>query len=125
MVSNVSGLRAVVLVIGDQPLLRMGAVDLVEDAGFEVAEASTVDEAMRILMGRTDIVLVFADIDLMNGQDGLKLAHAIREGWPPVELILVSDKARPDPGKLPARGVFFQKPYRAEEVTAVIHQLVA
>ncbi len=51
VVSSVSGMRAVVLVIGDQPLLRMQAVDLVEDAGFEVIEASRVDEAVRILEG--------------------------------------------------------------------------
>ena len=112
--------RQVVLVVEDEPLQRMMAVDLVEDAGFEALEVGGADEAVRILESRLDIRIVFTDIDMPGGVDGMKLAAMIRDRWPPIELIIISGKRRPRPEDLPARGVFFQKPYKKEEVAAAM-----
>ncbi len=117
--------RGAALVIEDQPILRMEAVDLVESAGFEVLEAAGADEAVRLLETRPDIRLVFSDIDPTDGGDGLELAHAIRNRWPPVAIIVVSGKRKPEPHQLPARGLFFPKPYRREAVAAAMHRLVS
>lgn len=120
-----SGQRQTVLVIEDEPVMRLMALDLVEDAGFEALEARGADDAVRILEARPDIRLVFSDIDLGAGEDGLRLVHAIRDRWPPVEIIMTSGKVKPEPEDLPARGVFFEKPYRCEEVSAAMRRLVA
>ena len=56
--------KAVVMVVEDNPLIRMGAVDLVTSAGFEALEASNADEAIRILEARPDIHLVFTDVGM-------------------------------------------------------------
>lgn len=117
--------RGAALVIEDQPVLRMQAVDLVEAAGLEVLEASGADDALRLLETRPDIRLVFSDIDPTDGGDGLELAQAIRDRWPPVAIIVVSGKRIPEPHRLPARGVFFAKPYRPEAVMAAVQRLVA
>ena len=111
--------------IEDEPILRMMALDLVEDAGFEALEARNADEAVRALEARRDIRIVFSDIDLGVGMDGIKLARAIRDRWPPVEIIMTSDKVHPSPDDLPARGVFFEKPYQRNEVTAAMRKLAA
>jgi CheY-like chemotaxis protein len=113
---------AVILVVEDEPLQRMMAVDLVEDAGFVAVEAAG---AIRILESRLDIRVVFTDIDMPGGVDGMKLAAAIRNRWPPIEIIIVSGKRTLSVEDMPARGVFFPKPYKRDEVAAMMRRLAA
>jgi CheY-like chemotaxis protein len=101
----------VVLVVEDEPLIRMIAVAALGDAGFEVVEAGSADEAIVILESRSDIRVVFTDIMMPGSMDGVKLAAAIRGRWPPIELIITSARPMRVPSDLPARGIFLQKPY--------------
>ncbi|WP_247562926.1 response regulator [Bradyrhizobium sp. 188] len=71
-----------VLVVEDEMILRMRAVDIVEDAGFCPVEAVNADEAISILESRSDISLLFSDIQMPGTMDGLKLAHAVHDRWP-------------------------------------------
>src|ERR1700710_227550 len=84
----------VVLVVEDEMLLRMRAVDMVEDTGFTPLEAVDADQAVAILESRSDIALLFTDIQMPGSMDGLKLAHAVHDRWPPIKIILVSGKLR-------------------------------
>ncbi|WP_438617867.1 response regulator [Oryzifoliimicrobium ureilyticus] len=115
--------RKPVLVVEDEPLLRMMALDLVEEAGFEPIEARDADEAITILEARTDIIVVFTDIDMPGSMSGLKLAAAIRNRWPPIEIIITSGKFRLDDSSIPARTVFFPKPYDHGEVVAALKRM--
>lgn len=119
------GGTAIVLVVEDEPLLRMMAVDLVESAGFEAVEATDADEATRILEARTDIRIVFTDIDMPGSMDGIKLAAAIRGRWPPIEIIVTSGHHVAQDLTLPARGVFFSKPYDRRAVVETIRRMAA
>jgi CheY-like chemotaxis protein len=112
--------RQVVLVVEDEPLLRMMAMDLVEEAGFEAIEARDADEAIEILEARIDIHIVFTDVDMPGSMDGLKLAAAIRDRWPPIQIVITSGHFRFDDGEIPAQTVFFSKPYDVSEVTATL-----
>ena len=85
-----SGSRGVVLVVEDEPLVRMVAAATIEDAGFETIEAVGAESAIAILEVRKDIRIVFADIHMPGSMDGLKLARVVRDRWPPIELILTS-----------------------------------
>jgi CheY-like chemotaxis protein len=80
--------KSIVLVVEDEPLMRMHAVSFVLDAGFDTVEASNADDAIAILEGRKDIRIVFTDINMPGSM--ARLAHAIRRRWPPIELILTS-----------------------------------
>ena len=104
-------IRAVVLIVEDEMLLRMRAVDMVEDAGFTSVEAVDADEAIAILEARSDIHLVFTDVSMPGSMDGIKLSHYIRNRWPPVKLIVASGKAIIDESHLPVGARFFTKPY--------------
>ena len=115
--------RLVVLVVEDEPLLRLLAVDMVEEAGFEALEADGSGEAIRILERRLDIRLVFTDIDMPGGIDGLVLAAMIRDRWPRIAIIVTSGKNPPLAGQIPVGGLFFAKPYRPEEVTAAMRRM--
>lgn len=118
-----SPMRAIVLVVEDDPLLRLMAVDFIEDAGFDVVEAENADKAVAILETRTDIRIVFTDIDMPGSMDGMKLAAAVRDRWPPIEIIIVSGHKREQDIRLPLRAVFFSKPYDINTVTATLHQM--
>ena len=84
-----------VLIVEDEMMLRMRAVDIVEDAGFRSVEAVNADEAMSILESRSDISLLFTDIQMPGSMDGLKLAHAVHNRWPDIKIILVSGQVKP------------------------------
>jgi CheY-like chemotaxis protein len=73
--------RPVVLIVEDEFLLRMDAVDMIAAAGFEVVEAANADQAIDIMESRRDITVVFTDIQMPGSMDGLKLARAVRGRW--------------------------------------------
>lgn len=103
---------------------RMMAVDMVEDAGFIAMEAADAAEAERILEGRPDIRLVFTDVDMPRGMDGMQLAARIHDRWPPIHIILTSGHVMRGDVVLPDGAIFFPKPYRPAEVVAQMRQLM-
>jgi len=100
-----------VLVVEDEPIIRMNTVAMIEDAGFATVEASNADDAILLLESRPEIRAVFSDIEMPGSMDGLKLIHAIRKRWPPAVLILASGCISPLVADMPERTVFLQKPY--------------
>jgi DNA-binding NtrC family response regulator len=117
--------RVVVLVVEDETLLRMAAVDLVGEAGFEPVQAANADQAVRILETRADIRIVSADIDIPASMDGMNLAIAIRGRWLPIAVILTSGLYNIGKDELPARSVFFRKPDNHSEIIATIQRMAA
>jgi CheY-like chemotaxis protein len=95
MSSSLTGSPANVLVVEDEMVLRMRAVDIVEDAGFRAVEAVNADEAISILEARSDISLLFTNIQMPGSMDSLKLAHAVHDRWPAIKIILVSGQVNP------------------------------
>jgi CheY-like chemotaxis protein len=117
--------HTVVLVVEDEPLLRMAATDMVESAGFVAIEAANATDAIRMLETRFDVRIVFSDIDMPLGIDGMKLAAIIRDRWPPIEIILVSGHVDSPDVELPAGSLFFSKPYREAEVVDAMRKFAA
>jgi CheY-like chemotaxis protein len=114
----------VVLIVDDDPDLRSLMVDIVEDAGFMVVVAGDADEAAVILEARLDIALVLTDINMPGSMDGLKLAHAVRERWPSIKIIVMSGQMHPHGRELPADSRFFAKPFRPEHMMSEIQSLM-
>ena len=120
-----SGRRALVLIVEDEAIVRLEAVDFIRDAGFDVLEASNADEAIRILESRMDVTIVFTDVDMPGSMDGVRLAHAIRGRWPPIRLVVASSYTHLDEDDLPSGSRFLVKPYRHREVVKTLHELAA
>ena len=116
------GKAPVILIVEDEPLVRLGAVRTIVDAGFEVIEAANADEAIRILESRRDIRVVFTDIHMPGSMDGLKLAHAVRNRWPPIRIIVTSGDEFLTEQDLPEGGRFFSKPYSAAQITGALQE---
>ena len=114
--------RPVVLVVEDELLIRM-AVDMVRAAGFDAVEASDADEAIDILTSRFDIAVVFTDIQMPGSMDGLRLAAAVRNRWPPIKIITASGHVRVGDDDLPSGSRFLPKPYSGREVAAQLKEL--
>jgi CheY-like chemotaxis protein len=115
--------RPVVLIVEDELLLRMNAVEMIEAAGFEAVEAANADEAIDILESRRDITVVFTDIQMPGSMDGLKLARAVRGRWPPIKIVATSGHVNVDETDLPDGGRFLAKPYSPNQITGVLCEL--
>ncbi len=107
-----------VLVVEDEILIRGMVSEELVDAGFAVVEAGTADQAIAVLEARQDIHLVFTDIDMPGSMDGLKLAAAVRDRWPPVHIIITTCKTRPM--TIPANSLFIPKPYLGSNVVSAM-----
>lgn len=117
--------KIVVLVVEDEVLIRMDIADRLSDEGYEVLEAGTADDAIVLLEARPDIRILFTDIDMPGSMDGLKLAAAVRNRWPPVEIVVTSGHRAVELTDLPARGVFFSKPYDHGRITNSFRALLS
>ncbi|HVT50279.1 MAG TPA: response regulator [Dongiaceae bacterium] len=114
-----------ILLVEDDPILRLGAAAVLADAGYEVLEAANADEAIAVLERETGIRLMISDIQMPGSLDGLKLAHAVRRRWPPVAVLLTSGRRTPEPEELPERVHYLPKPFAAPELLAEVGQLAA
>jgi CheY-like chemotaxis protein len=122
---NHSILPHVVLVVEDEMMLRMRAVDMVEDAGYVSVEAVDADEALAILQSRSDIALLFTDVQMPGSMNGLQLAHAVHERWPPIRIILASGQLKLSGSEIPADSRFFGKPLQSAEIIAEMREMLA
>ena len=115
--------RPVILVVEDDVLLRMHAAEMIAEAGFEVLEAPNADEAIRLLEARMDIAVVFTDIDMPGSMNGLKLAHAVANRWPPIRIVATSGHFQMRDGDLPEGGLFIAKPYLSQQILSTLRNL--
>jgi DNA-binding NtrC family response regulator len=117
--------RTTILVIEDEPLIRMAVADELRDAGFHTLEAANADDALGILSTEASIGAIFTDIDLHGELDGLSLAWIVKDRWPPIGIIITSGKRRVESDQMPDQAVFFPKPYAYQAVIDALARLVA
>ena len=115
---------AVVLIVEDEMILRMRAVDMVADAGYTPLEALDAAEAVAILESRSDVALMCTDIQMPGRMDGVELAHAVHERWPRIRIIVVSGQLNLPHLDLPPRSRFLGKPLNAGEVIAEMRDMI-
>lgn len=119
-----SATRPTILIVEDEPLILMDAIDVLCRAGFATIEATSAAAAMEILKRREDIAAVFTDIQIVGEPDGLKLAHMVRDRWPPIGLLLTSGHVSPRQDELPSGGSFLAKPYAPERLVAQLRSVL-
>lgn len=113
-----------VVVVEDEALVRVDITMSLENEGFIVLEASNADEAIDLLNAHPEIRLMFTDIDMPGSMDGLKLASAVRDRWPPVKIIVASGHRQLSDKLLPVEGRFFSKPYDHGRVIATMREML-
>ncbi len=112
--------KIAVLVVEDEPITRMDVVDQLEEGGFKVFEAPDADRAIKILEANPAIRILFTDVDMPGSMDGLKLAAAVRDRWPPIRIVVASGLRKINMDALPDNSRFFSKPYNVNEIAATM-----
>jgi two-component system, response regulator PdtaR len=116
--------RPTVLVAEDSELLRLLASDLLEGHGYTVVEADNAEEAIKVMESRKDVRLLFTDIQMPPGCDGLQLAREVHARWPKVHLVITSGRVQPARAEIADDGRFIRKPYRAKELLEQVDELL-
>lgn len=116
------GFQHAILIVEDDKLLQLLTVDIVEGAGFVAVHADNADEAVAILEARSDIALLLTDINMPGSMDGLILAHAVRDRWPLIKIIIVSSQI--PKSDLPTDSRFIAKPYLGEKLIAEVRSMI-
>ena len=112
-----------VLVVEDEPIIRLGMMSSIEDAGYSVIEASSADEAIVRLAQDNEVGVVVTDVDMPGSMDGIKLAHFVKQRWPPISIIVVSGKLPAGEASLPVGSRFFAKPIQEESLRMAMREL--
>ena len=103
---------AAILVVEDDLLLSVDISEALKDEGYDVIAVARADEAIKALEIRNDI--------RTGSMDGLKLAVAVRDRWPPVRIIVTTGMRAPHRDEMPANSMFIAKPYRSAEVLEAV-----
>ncbi|MBY0298213.1 MAG: response regulator [Methylobacterium sp.] len=113
------------LVVDDDSLIRMTAMDILEDAGFRTFEAEDGDAAMALLAERhAVIVLLFTDVQMPGTRNGFAVARETARQWPHIAIVVASGNTRPEPGDLPDRARFIAKPFSADIVHTHLKEIL-
>jgi CheY-like chemotaxis protein len=105
------------LVVDDDGLIRMDAMDILEDAGFRTFEASDGDTAIALLAeNHALIVLLFTDVQMPGSRNGFAVARETARQWPHIAIVVASGQVHPGPDDMPDGARFIGKPFTADMV---------
>ncbi len=115
----------IVLVAEDEVMVRQLSVCELEDAGYRVIEAADAGQAIAILETGVAVDVLFTDVNMPGGMDGIGLARLVHSRWPEVRLIITSGRADIPEEDLPEEGRFIRKPYRLSEMSEMVGRMAA
>jgi len=124
MTQDTSTDHPTILVAEDNELQRHLASDLLEEHGYTVVEADNAEEAIKVMENRKDVRLLFTDIQMPPGCDGLELAREVHNRWPKVHLVITSGQVQPSRAEIADDGRFIRKPYQAKDLLGQIEELL-
>jgi PAS domain S-box-containing protein len=107
-----------VLVVDDDALVLMNTTAMLEDLGHNVLEATSGEQAVRVLRRGTQIDLVITD-QLMPRMTGTQLVDAIKAGWPEIPVILATGYAEL-PANTDPRLVRLSKPFSQRDLARAV-----
>src|SRR3954452_18259010 len=110
MLGQSASLAPAVLIVDDEPLVRMVAADTVADAGVTSFEASDGGEALELLGEHPEIAVVVTDVN-MPGMDGVTLARRASRLRPELGIIVTTARGEAGAPEMPGDGAFLAKPY--------------
>jgi len=110
--------QSTVLLVEDEPLIRLFIAELLEDAGFRVVEAANATEALVILEAGLSVDVMLTDVEMPSGCSGFELARRVHESWPSAEILIMSGRQWPESGDLPPGAAFLAKPCPNEAIVS-------
>ena len=117
--------RGTVLVVDDEAFVRMLVADVLDEAGYEVIEAADARTALKRLELAGDVQVLFTDINMPPGMNGLELAEQVHQRWPGIGLVVSSGYERPSDEQIADGGIFVPKPFRPEDIVRAVQKVVS
>ena len=114
------GTRDVVLIVEDEPIVRMSISDALLQAGFEVLASSTGDAALELIAVRPHLFALVSDIAMPGSINGYELAREVQRRWPHIGLVLVSGQMEPLKSHFPEGAFFLSKPFKASTLLRLL-----
>ena len=116
-----------ILVVEDEPLIRLIVVEELTESGFEVCQAETGDAAVGMNdAGRRNLSLLITDVHMPGKLDGFAVATLVRDRYPNAPIIFTT--GRPDVARdfvqLRRNEALLSKPFVPSELIAVVRQLL-
>lgn len=111
-----------VLVVEDEVLIRLAIIDALQDAGFEVIEAASADDAMDIINEQA-IHFLFTDVQMPGQLTGIDLAHAVAQRFPEAGILVASGRLTPEELDMPSSAEFLSKPYDFSTIVERLNSL--
>ena len=112
--TSIATATGTVLVIEDEPLIRIWLADVIEAGGYEVLTAATGDEGLELLKKERQLAALVTDVDIPGSLNGFALAWKVKSLHPEARLLVVSGQIRPNAGDLPPDAQFFAKPVQPQ-----------
>ena len=113
-----------VLVVEDEPVVMIDAIQALEEAGFDVVDAYDGEHALLRLAERPEIAALFTDVNMPGRYDGVALARMVHERRPDVVVVITSGAVKLGRDQIPDDGRFIPKPYDGRQVAELIHELL-
>lgn len=111
---------AKVLVVEDEPLIRLSLVDSLEDAGFVTLEADNAAQAVALLSRNPDVLVVFTDVRMPGEMDGFALSRHVAEHYPDIAIVICTGDERPANDVVPSKALFINKPYEDSALAKIL-----
>lgn len=119
--SHATPLVATILLVEDEPLIRMATAAILEDEGYRVLEGRDAEEALAILRTDPDISIVVTDVQMPGKIDGLDLVRVIGQDYPHIQTLITSGRATVKEARHCGANKYLPKPYSASALqTAVL-----
>ena len=113
-----------ILIVEDEMIVRLIGSDTLTDAGYEVVEAASADEALKMLDHHGEVEVLFTDIRMPGSMDGLELARLVHDRWPAMKILITSGDTFPPRSAIADDGRFLAKPYRTDVLRREIESLL-
>jgi signal transduction histidine kinase len=117
----------IVLVIDDEPMVRMLILEVLEEAGFRSLEAEDGPGGLRLLELEPGIALLITDVGLPGGMNGRQVADAARQNRPELKVLFVTgyaENAAVGNGLLDPGMEIITKPFGMTELAAKITEMI-
>ena len=109
-----------ILVVEDEPIIRMDLALGLADLGYTVLEAGDAASALRVMDDSDAISALVTDIDMPGDINGLALASEVRRRSDSCRIIVMSGGTPPAPQAMPENSPFLAKPLAAKDIVAAL-----
>ena len=116
-----------VLVVDDEPLIRMLVTDILDDLGYTAIEAADSVAGLQVLRSDVRIDLVVTDIGLPGGMNGRQMADAGREARPDLKVLFITgyaEKSADGNPRLAPGTAMMIKPFAMDIMASRIQQMI-